>query len=92
MKMLCYGKDCGSFPNDQGVIVDFWKLSLVKPADYIDQVNDGVKIVVGGQCNRFSCSQSVFESMPDDAIDYEGGLAVNVEFDDKKKIVGIDLI
>ena len=92
MKMICYGKDCGSFPNEQGVIVEFWKLSLVKPAQYIDQINDGVKVVVGGQCSRYSCTQSVFESLPDVAKDYLGGLDLNIEFDDKKKIVGVDLV
>lgn len=91
MKMLAFGKDCGSFPNEHGEIVEYWKVSGVKLADYVEQVNDGVRITVGGICNRFSCTSSVFNSLPDDAQSYDGGLMLDVDFDDKKKIVGVDL-
>ena len=49
MKMLVYGKNCGSFVNDNGEVVEFWKLSGVKFARYVDQKDDGVNKVIGGR-------------------------------------------
>ena len=89
--MLAFGKDCGSFPNEHGEIVEYYKISAVKLADYVEQVNDGVKITVGGLCSRFSCTSSVFNDLPDDPVDYADGLLLDVDFDDKKKIVGVEL-
>ena len=91
MKMLVYGKNCGSFVNDNGEVVEFWKLSGVKFARYVDQKDDGVNKVIGGECNKYSVLKSVFESLPDDAESYDGGLLLDVDFDDKKKIVHCDI-
>lgn len=93
MKLLVFGKDCGAFPNDQGEIVEYWKISAVKPANRVQQVNDGVKITVGGTASRFSCTQSVFELLPDDLGSYPPeGVLYDLEFDDKGKIVCVDIV
>ena len=92
MKMLVFGKDCGSFPNDRGEIVDYWKISAVKPAKFVEQVNNGPKLTVGGTASRFSCTQSVFETLPDDLESYPNeGVLYDLEFNDKGKIVGVEI-
>ena len=91
MKMLVFGKNCGAFPNDNGEIVEFYKLSAVKYAEYVEQKNDGVNITVGGECGKYSVIKSVFDALPDDAESYDGGLLLDVDFDDKKKIVHADI-
>jgi len=91
MNMLVFGKNCGSFPNDDGVIVEFYKLSGVMLPEYVEQINDGVNITVGGECGKFSVSKSVFDSLPDDVESYEGGLLLDVDFNAKKKIVHADI-
>ena len=92
MKMLCYGKNKGSFPNDKGEVIEFWKVSCVKLAEYVEQKNDGVNVQVGGECGKYSCTSSIWDALPDDAKDYVGGLLLNVGFDEKKKIVEVDYV
>lgn len=87
MKMLCFGKNCGSFVNDNGEVINYWKLSLVKLSEYVEQKSDGINIQVGGECGKFSCTSAIFDCLPDDVKDYDGGLLLNVGFDEKKKIV-----
>lgn len=91
MKMLAFGKNCGSFENDNGEVIEYYKISAVKLAEYVKQTNDGVNIQVGGECGKYSCTSNVFKSLPDDPVDYAAGLLLNVDFDDKKKIVEVDL-
>lgn len=91
MKLLAFGKNCGSFVNDAGEVVEFFKLSAVKLAEYVEQKNDGVNVTVGGECNKFSVLKSVFDALPDDPESYDGGLLLDVDFDDKKKIFSVDL-
>ena len=91
MKVLAFGKNCGAFPNDNGEVIEFFKLSAVKLSNYVEQKNDGVNITVGGECSKFTVTKFVFQALPDDAESYEGGLLLDVDFDDKKKIVDVDL-
>ena len=91
MKMLVFGKSGGSFPNDNGEIVEYYKVFGVKFARYVEQKNDGVNIVVGGECGKYSVIKSVFDALPDDAESYDGGLLLDIDFDDKKKIVHADV-
>ena len=91
MKMLCYGKNRGSFPNDRGEIVEYCKISAVKLAEYVEQKNDGVNITFGGECGKYSCTSSIWEALPDDPKDYVDGLLLNVGFDEKKKIVEAEI-
>ena len=91
MKMLVYGKNCGAFANDDGELIEFWKISGVKLARYVDQKDDGVNKTIGGECNKYSVTKSVFDVLPDDVESYDGGLLLNVDFDDKKKIVFADI-
>lgn len=92
MKMLVFGKNCGAFTNDDGEFVEFFKVSGVKSAQYVEQKNDGVNITVGGECNKYTVIKSVFNVLPDDAESYDGGLLLDVDFDDKKKIVSADIV
>lgn len=91
MKMLVFGKNGGSFPNDDGEIVEYYKISGVKFVRYVEQKNDGVNITVGGECGKYSVIKSVFDALPDDAESYDGGLLLDIDFDDKKKIVHVDI-
>ena len=75
LKMLFFGKNCGSFENDDGKVVEFFKISAVKFARYVEQIDDGVYRTVGGECNKYSVLPSVFSVLPDDAESYDGGYA-----------------
>lgn len=92
LKMLVFGKNCGSFENDDGKVVEFFKISAVKFARYVEQIDDGVYRTVGGECNKYSVLPSVFSVLPDDAESYDGGLLLDVEFDDRKKIVAVEIV
>lgn len=92
MKMLAYGKNKGTFVNDSGEAIEYFKLSAVKLAEYVDQKNDGLNVTIGGECGKYSCTSSIWESLPDDPKDYVGGLLLDVGFDEKKKIVEVDLL
>ena len=91
MKLIAFGKKCGVFANDRGEAVNFSKVFAVKPSEYVDQKDDGVNITVGGECNGYRCTADVFVSLPDSAKDYDGGLPIIVEFDDKQRIIHVDL-
>lgn len=88
MKILAFGKNCGSFTNDQGEVVEYYKLSGVK---FVAQVDDGVNKLVGAECGKFSMTKDAFNDLPDDAESYENGLMLQCDFDDKKKIIGVDV-
>lgn len=92
MKMLVYGKNCGSFSNDDGENVKFYKLSALKFAQFVEQKNEKYTKVIGGECNKYSVLKSIFDDLPDDAESYDGGLLLDVEFDDKKKIVVANIV
>ena len=92
MNMLVFGKNCGTFPNDDGVVIEYYKISGVMSADYVEQVNDGVNVTIGSECGKFSVSKSVFDSLPDDIESYDGGLLLDVDFNSKKKIVHAEIV
>lgn len=92
MNMLVFGKNCGSFTDDDGVVIEYYKISGVMGVDYVEQVNDGVNLTIGSECGKFSVTKSVFELLPDDLESYDGGLLLDVDFNSKKKIVHADIV
>lgn len=88
MKITVFGKNCGSFVTDNGEAISYFKVSGVKS---VDQLSDGVNKTVGYSCEKFKISDSAFADLPDDIESYEGGLPINADFDDKGKIVAVEL-
>ena len=89
MKMKIVGKQGGRFKNDSGETVTYRKVFAVKPAGYVDQQYSADRVVLGGEAGSYSCSQVVFDLLPDEGSEYQKGIEYDVEFDDKKRIVDI---
>lgn len=89
MKLLCFGKNGGTFTDRRtNRDVEYYKLSVLKN---VEQRDERDTIVVGQSCEKISMTRSCFFTAPDKAEDYAGGLLLECEFNDKGVIVSVEL-
>lgn len=83
MKVLCVGKKAGSFVNQQGEYLEYSKIHCVYD---VPQVSDGNNVSCGREVDSFSVPRDIFDAIPDEECQ------LNVEFNQKGKVVGVDIV